>query len=400
MAHLPHVHVIPRTVTRRLKSGETREYRYLFLRYRDHTGKEFFRPARTTDRRKAERLAAEWERELRSGNNPADVGWDTIRERYEDEYLALKRPGTLERANQSLDGLTMYAKPRRGSDVTDSILAQWVAARLKSGTSQATIAADLRHLRHCLHWAKEMGLLVIVPRIPRVKQPKAKGTLRRGRPITEAEFAKMLAACKTLRLAKRHARQWQQFLRLLWTSGLRIEEASEVSWDQRANIRVDLATERLTIHGEAQKSGLDNVLPLVPELVEFLQAIPPESRRGKVAPIPLASRSHISRRIASIGREAGIVTDATAKNGPRHATAHDLRRSFGSRWAPRLMPADLQQIMRHRSIQTTMEYYVSIETSALADRIKTAAKKDTPKSDEGKPKGTNDLPKRPRKRSS
>ena len=42
----------------------------------------------------------------------------------------------------------------------------------------------------------------------------------------------------------------------------------------------------------------------------------------------------------------------------QYATAHDLRRAFGTRWSKRVMPATLQKLMRHASIETTMRYYV------------------------------------------
>ena len=40
------------------------------------------------------------------------------------------------------------------------------------------------------------------------------------------------------------------------------------------------------------------------------------------------------------------------------ASAHDLRRAFGERWAARLMPAQLMELMRHETIETTLSYYV------------------------------------------
>jgi len=43
---------------------------------------------------------------------------------------------------------------------------------------------------------------------------------------------------------------------------------------------------------------------------------------------------------------------------PGTASAHDPRRAFGERWAARLMPAQLMELMRHESIDTTLSYYV------------------------------------------
>ena len=59
--------------------------------------------------------------------------------------------------------------------------------------------------------------------------------------------------------------------------------------------------------------------------------------------------------VSKIGREAKVVVD---KSRNKFATAHDLRRSFGERWAARVMPQVLMELMRHESIDTTLKFYV------------------------------------------
>lgn len=51
----------------------------------------------------------------------------------------------------------------------------------------------------------------------------------------------------------------------------------------------------------------------------------------------------------------------------KYASAHDLCRAFGQQWSARVMPAVLQQLMRHVSIETTMKYYVGRDADAVAD---------------------------------
>ena len=58
--------------------------------------------------------------------------------------------------------------------------------------------------------------------------------------------------------------------------------------------------------------------------------------------------------------------------GIKYASVHDLRRSFGSRWARRVMPAELKKLMRHASIETTMAYYVDQDAETIAERLWTA----------------------------
>ena len=51
----------------------------------------------------------------------------------------------------------------------------------------------------------------------------------------------------------------------------------------------------------------------------------------------------------------------------KYASAHDLRRAFGERWAARIMPAQLRELMRHESIETTLRYYVGANVERTAD---------------------------------
>ncbi len=61
--------------------------------------------------------------------------------------------------------------------------------------------------------------------------------------------------------------------------------------------------------------------------------------------------------------DAGVIVDKATK---KYASAHDLRRSFGTRWAKRVMPAVLKRLMRHADISTTMGYYVDMDADEMA----------------------------------
>jgi integrase len=74
----------------------------------------------------------------------------------------------------------------------------------------------------------------------------------------------------------------------------------------------------------------------------------------------------ISRTISAIGRKAGVVVNKAAG---KYASAHDLRRSFGTCWASRVKPATLRLLMRHKSIETTLKYYVDQDADDVADEL-------------------------------
>jgi hypothetical protein len=111
---------------------------------------------------------------------------------------------------------------------------------------------------------------------------------------------------------------------------------------------------------------------MVPEAAEFFLRAPQAQRRGRVfrlnridtgAPI---DPHHVGKLVGMIGEKAGVVVDPTEG---KTATIHDLRRTFGSKWARKVMPAVLQRLMRHASIQTTMRYYIDLNVDEMADEL-------------------------------
>ena len=97
----------------------------------------------------------------------------------------------------------------------------------------------------------------------------------------------------------------------------------------------------------------------------------------------------VGRVICKIGRKAGIIVQPeNPRRGTKakFASAHDLRRSFGTRWASRVKPATLKTLMRHKSIETTMDYYVDQDADDVAaelwgaDQIRSTSGSTDPKS--------------------
>ena len=83
-----------------------------------------------------------------------------------------------------------------------------------------------------------------------------------------------------------------------------------------------------------------------------------------------ANAQQAGRMISLIGEKARVVVHTDAKTGHvKYASAHDLRRSFGTRWAKRVKTPVLMRLMRHENIQTTMAYYVSLECDEIAEEL-------------------------------
>lgn len=346
-------------------------------------GKQIARSTKATTRKDAERFAGKWEAELRSGKykTPSKITWEEFTERFEREHCS----GLSEKAQQAYRGafasLERTKNPKRLRDVTASVLADFQAQLREAALAEATIAAYLRHIKVALNWANDLEL---IPDAPKIKMPKrVKGqSLMKGRPLSDSEFNRMMDA--TTKVCGKGAASYKRLLRGLWLSGLRLGEAIKLSWDGNEGLRVSMDGERpmFIISAESEKGFKDRHLPTTPDFAEFLHGVPVEERTGKVfrldnkAGKPMKCPYAIGRRISAIGKAANLEVKSQGDK-VKYASAHDLRRSFGARWAKVLMPADLKVLMRHEDIQTTMKYYVGQQAESLAETIWNAARMDT-----------------------
>jgi len=363
-------------------------------------------------KREADRVAAKFEAELREGryHEPLRTTWAEFRERYETEKLPSLAKRTENRVGSVFNWVEKALNPARLADLTESRLSHLQAEMRKAGLAEATIKSHLAHLAAALGWAHQLGML---PRLPKIEKPKrAKGSkVMKGRPITGEEFDRMLAKVPGVVLAKRKPgdkgptpeqverdraviASWEHYLKGLWLSGLRLAESMELWWwDRDDKLCVDLSGEHpmLRIPAELEKGNQDRLLPMAPEFAEFLLATPEAERVGPVFS-PRAQRVYgqrlqphrVGEIVVKIGRAAGVKVASKTIVDPeagrpvevvKYASAHDLRRSFGERWAGRLMPIDLMDLMRHESIETTLRYYVGRNAQNTAKTLWEAHRK-------------------------
>ena len=348
--------------------------RPLSLVYIDPTsGRKKAKSSGTTDWREAERLAGELEKELRSGRYapPSKVTWGQFVERYTAEKLSALRPKSRQSALESLGKINRLFAPDRLAKVNAPLLSRFQAELRKGGAKETTIAHHLRHVKAALRWAERQGM---IGKAPTIEMPKAaKGqSLARSRAVTTEEYERMLTA--TVKVRPGDAPEWQRLLAAAWLGGLRLGELVAFSWDDGTPFSVDLSGKRpcFRILAEGQKSGRDEVLPMVPQFAELLLATPEAERTGLVFRLsdqrthqPLAAHQ-IGRLVGRIGRKAGVVTN---KAEGKFAGLHDLRRGFCTRWAKLVMPPVLRRLARHASIHTTLSYYVDIDAADLAEEL-------------------------------
>ena len=364
----------------------------LSMRYKDPiTSLLVKRTTGTSKRKEAERIAHKWEAEVNEGRDqrPNKISWDAFRECCEAEKLSGLAKKTRDAFASAFNHLERVINPKKLSAVTSATLSRFQAELRKEGMKETTIAVHLRHLKAALNWAVSMGMLHQKPDIHMPKRAKGR-KLMRGRPLSGEEFERMLLAAPKVR--PHDAEAWRRYLTGLWLSGLRLEESTLFSWDLDTPLSVDLSGRhpRFRILAEAEKGHQDRLLPMTPDFAQWLLQTPDRERVGPVFKLvglqtgEQMTPKRIGRIVAAIGKKARVVVNRTKKkvveavDGKKqmvekevteYASAHDLRRSFGTRWAPRVRPATLQLLMRHRDISTTLNYYVAQDADEVADEL-------------------------------
>jgi integrase len=334
--------------------------------------------AKTVERdaqRVARRIIDEWEVERsRAGNE----GWVRFREAYAEEVLPSLAKETQRLYGTVFNAIEKHLNPATLADVTSRELSRLQAIWRRQPLEEATIRTYLAHLGKALQWAHRQGFLSDLPHIER-SQLAAKQKKAKGRPINAEEFDRMIAAVpKVIRDAAAEP-SWVRLLRGLWLSGLRLDEALHLSWDDPTSIRVDLdgGFPALIIPAAREKGRKDRVIPIVADFAEMLQQTPAEDRHGRVFRLVGRRKAEpsgmqfVSATISKIGRQAGVIVGQyTRKGKTKYASAHDLRRSFGKRWAGLVRNAfDLKLLMRHADIRTTEQFYAHEDARDLAAEL-------------------------------
>ena len=347
--------------------GEGRNY---VLRYVDPiSGKQKTKTAGTRDEQEAIKAAGVWEDELNSGRfqAPAKTTWEHFRQRFAEEKLAEMPPSSQRAYRVSLDHLERVINPDRLAKLTTAVLSDF-KAKLAKSMKATTLGKTLRHVKGALRWAERQGMMVKAPLFDMPKLPKGEAAMK-GRPVTGEEFDRMIAVVPDVR--SKDAADWTRLLDGLWLSGLRLGESLALTWDEGPSaIDQDGKHPAFRIMPEGQKSHRAEVAPMTPDFAAWLWTTFPEADRyGRVFKLThKRTGGHVtveqaSNVISAIGERAGVVVN---KAEGKFASAHDLRRAFGTRWAARVMPAKLQKLMRHGNINTTMTYYVATNAAEVA----------------------------------
>src|SRR5262249_11413649 len=151
---------------------------------------------------------------------------------------------------------------------------------------------------------------------PKVTMPKVpkKVTIRK---ITAEEFERLFEAAPDP--------LWAAFIATAWYTGMRRNQMLDLVWSgEDGRPWLDFKDNRVRIPAAYNKSDAAQWVPLPPQLAELL--LPLRRPRGRVFPLS-TSPMEVSRKFTRLAKKVGL-----------KISLHDLRRSFGSRYAP-VVPA-------------------------------------------------------------
>jgi integrase len=310
------------------------------------TGRRRTRTAGTSDRTAAEQKARDLEYELRHGTfaEPSKMSWPDFVAAYTAEKLSGNRPATRVKAERVLRHFAKYGGVKRIADADERAVSRFIAGLRTREQATATIAGSLAYLAAALQWAEDQGFL---PKRPKITLPKYHA--KRPRTISLIQFTSILDAAPS--------DVWRAFLWTAWHSGMRRTELLSLVWDQHtAAPWVDFAAKRIWIPAAFNKSNADQWIPLHRKLAAILKPL----RQPSGPMFPLATPDVVTQQFIKLAASVGV-----------KATLHDIRRTFGTRYAP-IVPAHiLQRLMRHSDIKTTLKFYADLDPT-LNDAINLA----------------------------
>lgn len=346
--------------------------RNLRIRWR-HRGREGDISSGTKDRREAERRCLVLEEHLRCGKWPEEKHWATpwedFKKRFEVQWLDDASTKYVKLWRTSVRHFERLIGPETIDEITADTIMRFQVELSSENLSPTSVASYVRHLMVGLNRAADYGMIEPI-RIPQKKKRRGLGkrvSTMRSRPVTVDEFDLLLDAVVRTRPRSKAGPYVRRFLQGLRYSGLRLGELYQLRWEWDAPLHLRLGELPLITFLGGQKNGADLYLPAPPEFWQlvgeakpsgFVFDLPGRGGRGRM------QYESISKWICDVGKTAAVQTGAG-----KHASSHDIRRTFITDVAGRASMTQTQTIARHSDPRTTTQYYVLHEAKQLAENL-------------------------------
>jgi integrase/recombinase XerC/integrase/recombinase XerD len=173
--------------------------------------------------------------------------------------------------------------------------------------------------------------------------------------------------------------KWKVFLSLLYTTGLRLDEARHLTW---ADIDFDQSIVRVSgkrnpksmVPWEPRDNEIRHI-PLCREMMDLLTRW--QGKAPERIPYVFLTAERYARVIDEVKKGKwseerdlinNVLRDFTAirqRAGISHCTIHEFRRSCITNRARQLPAPVVHKLAGHTSLETTMKYYVAVQEADL-----------------------------------
>jgi len=340
-----------------------------YVQWRDHKGNKVRRSTGTSKKREAQDFARKLEETLNQSHRPDDgtMLLETLMLDWCEEVGPQRAKKSIYKVTGAVAHAQRILKTQCLNDLNAQSLSRLVAT-LHQDHELAGVKSIMSGLRLLIRWAHKTNRMPHLPHFPTfsISDDDAAG----GEPMTDEQFARLLQAVPKV-LPSVQVQGYLDLLHGLWYSGMRLGEAISVRWDD-APMCIKWSGDKptLRIRPKTDKSKRGRECPLTRDFAEFLQTIRKDS--GLVFPIVKLKRRGAADAITTdhVGKTISKICEHEFQGEVYVPTAHDIRRSFGCRWALKVpQPKILQELMRHASIETTMKYYARIKALTIQEQI-------------------------------
>ncbi|MDI9469052.1 MAG: tyrosine-type recombinase/integrase [Bacillota bacterium] len=273
----------------------------------------------------------------------------------------------------------LYVRDRFGamklSEITPADIYALLTDLAEQGFSRSYASKIVTSIRMPFSWAaQELGLRVTNPCAGvRIQMPKRSPVSR----VIDAESERRFFAAAS-------ASRYEHYFRLLLATGLRPSEALGL---QLGDIKSDglHIIRGITAHGmsDLKTSRARRIFPKTEKVVEALDSqlelLDRERytgswlfpRDGHPDPSAPAADKALRRIVAAtaVWKPKGQKRHGTLLVPPVEISRYDFRHTFATRAARVLRPSQLQYLMGHESIETTLSYYVHLGDEDVSEAI-------------------------------
>jgi len=341
------------------------------VRWFGSDGQRYSKSFRT--RKEAQRLAEGKQVQVREGkaDPPPDITVGRFAKEHEKLMKRQVSHNTLREHMRALKYLQRIVGNRPLRRITCKDAEVYVKRRAESGISQSTMNKEITALRRIFALAADRRGYLLEGSNPFGRVRKRKVSQKPIRYISPDELGAILASAIGLR--------WKAFLSLLYTTGLRLNEACHLTWNDidfnqnmlRVSAKRNIAG---TIPWEPKDHELRHI-PLGEEMVSLLAELQDETQENVPYVFMTPKRYYTVMRqtkrqewpegkalINNVLRDFKVICQ---RAGVAECTIHDFRRSCITNWARRLPAHVVRKLAGHSSIETTMRYYLAVQDGDL-----------------------------------